>query len=103
MHRKPFKIIVTPKFEEWFAEQNTKEREQIRSRASHIEIEGYFADHKPVSYDNTVWELGWKNGRRIYYAYIAEDGILLLTGGNKNGQKNSISQAKRIYASRIQN
>jgi len=40
--------------------------------------------------ENNVWALKWGNGRRIYYAYIPEKKILLLLGGNKNGQSNDI-------------
>jgi hypothetical protein len=41
--------------------------------------------------------LRWKEGRRIYYAYIPEKKILLLLGGNKNGQDKDVSKAKAIY------
>jgi len=42
-------------------------------------------------------ELKWKNGRRVYYADIPEKKILLLLGGNKNGQDKDIRQAKKIF------
>jgi len=67
---------------------------QIRERISHIQDEGYFGDHRDI--DDNVWELKWKSGRRIYYAYIPEKKILLLLGGNKNGQDKDIRQAKKI-------
>ncbi len=38
----------------------------------------------------------WKNGRRIYFSYIAELDIVLLLGGNKNGQDKDIKKAKNI-------
>jgi putative addiction module killer protein len=42
-------------------------------------------------------ELRWKNGRRVYYAEIPERNILLLLGGNKNGQDKDIHQAKKLF------
>jgi putative addiction module killer protein len=76
---------------------------QIFKRLSHIEQYGHFGDHKSVSEYETgrlkdmVWELRWKDGRRVYYAYIPEKRILLLLGGNKNGQDKDITQAKNIF------
>ncbi|NGX61581.1 MAG: hypothetical protein K940chlam9_01068 [Chlamydiae bacterium] len=43
-----------------------------------------------------VWELRWKNGRRIYFSFIPEKKILLLLGGNKNGQDKDIRKAKSL-------
>ena len=61
-----------------------------------IQVDGYFGDHKEVDEKIDIWELKWKNGRRVYYAYIPEEKILLLLGGNKNGQSKDIAKAKRI-------
>ncbi len=44
-----------------------------------------------------VWELKWKNGRRIYYAYLPESSIFILLGGVKNGQSKDITYAKRLF------
>ncbi|MGB7127846.1 MAG: type II toxin-antitoxin system RelE/ParE family toxin [Candidatus Rhabdochlamydia sp.] len=74
-----------------------------------IKYDGYFGDHKSISYyekselKDKVWELRWKDGRRIYYAYIPEKKILLLLGGNKNGQNKDVSKAKTIYLKAIKN
>lgn len=82
---------------------------QINKRLSMIKFDGYFGDHKSISfYDKgelryKVWELRWKDGRRIYYAYIPEKKILLLLGGNKNGQSKDVSKAKAIYIKATKN
>lgn len=82
---------------------------QINKRLSLIKYEGYFGDHKSVSYyekgglKDKIWELRWKDGRRIYYAYIPETQILLLLGGNKNGQAKDVSKAKAIYLKTSEN
>ena len=73
---KAYTIYNAPEYDEWLEEQPAKSQVQIRERIAHVQDEGYFGDHKDV-YDD-VWELKWKNGRRIYYAYIPEKKILLL-------------------------
>lgn len=90
------KIYRTPEFREWFDEQTEKARVQIDDRLSRIQEEGYFGDHKSVEDVWDVCELKWKNGRRVYYTYIQRDGILLLLGGNKNGQSKDIHKAASL-------
>ena len=92
-----WKIYTTPEFDKWFSNQTEKEKQQLRGRVSKIELQGHFGEHKTVSEDKTIWELKWKNGRRVYYAYIQEMQILLLLGGNKNGQTKDIREAKKIF------
>ena len=95
MEDKFYTIYNTPEYDEWLDEQPVKSQVQVRSRISHIQDDGYFGDHKEVS--NGVWELRWKNGRRVYYADIPEKKIILLLGGNKKGQEKDIRQAKNIF------
>ena len=40
---------------------------------------------------------------RVYYAYIEEQNILLLLGGNKNGQNKDITRARKILSKKIEN
>ena len=93
--RKCYKIHKAPEYESWFKDQTDKEKAQIAERISKIELEGYFGDHKEVG--DFIWELKWANGRRLYYAYLPELDILLLLGGNKNGQSKDITKAKKIF------
>ena len=95
-----YEILLTLEFEEWIASQTKKEQSQIDDRLSHIAFEGHFGDHKSVSDDNSVWELRWANGRRVYYSYIPHLKVLMLLGGNKNGQTKDIAKASRILAKR---
>jgi putative addiction module killer protein len=88
-------VYNTLEYDKWLNNQPAKSQLQILERISHIEKEGHFGDHKQVKDD--VWELKWKNGRRVYYAYIPEQKILLLLGGNKNGQNKDIRQAEKIF------
>lgn len=96
---KEYTIFNAREYDEWLEEQPAKSQVQIRERISKIRDNGYFGDHKDV--ENDVWELRWKNGRRIYYAYIPEKNILLLLGGNKNGQDKDIRQAKKILQKHV--
>jgi putative addiction module killer protein len=99
MKEKAYEIFNTPEYDEWLDEQTAKSQVQVRSRVSHIQDEGHFGEHKEVG--DGVSELKWKNGRRVYYAEIPERQILLLLGGNKNGQDKDIRQAKKIFNTHV--
>lgn len=90
-----YKLLKTEEYDDWLEEQPARSRVQIADRLDKIKDEGYFGDYKNVR-DN-VWELRWKNGRRIYYSFIPVEQVLLLIGGNKNGQTKDINQAEKIY------
>lgn len=98
-----YRILQTTEYDEWVESEPARSRVQINKRLSAIKFDGYFGDHKSISFyekgelKDTIWELRWNDGRRIYYAYIPEKKILLLLGGNKNGQSKDIAKAKNIY------
>lgn len=89
-----YRVFRTEEFNDWLKSESFKSQVQIEKRISNIEIDGHFGDINDVG--DCVLELKWKNGRRVYYAYLAKAQILLLLGGNKNGQSYDISQAKKI-------
>ncbi len=89
-----FELHKTPEFEQWLSEQPLKSRLQIEARLLHIVTNGHFGICKNLN--DHVWELKWANGRRIYYAHLSQHNLLLLLGGNKNGQSKDINQAKKI-------
>ena len=68
-------VLQAPEFKDWFFEQPERFRAQIAARIEKVQSGGYFGDHKSVShYENgllkdAIWELRWKDGRRVYYAY----------------------------------
>lgn len=90
-----YKILATDEFVNWLDEEHARSRVQIAKRIDNIQEEGYFGDHKQVR--EHVWELRWANGRRVYYSLIPVSEVLLLLGGNKNGQTKDINQAEKIY------
>jgi putative addiction module killer protein len=94
MTRKHYYFDVTIEYEEWFDAETKKSQVQIEDRLSKIENEGHFGIHKDL--EDGVWELKWGSGRRVYYTIIPEKNIILLLGGNKNGQDKDITKAKKI-------
>jgi putative addiction module killer protein len=98
-----YRLISTQDFREWQNEEPPRSQYQIDARLAKIRLEGYFGNHKSVSHEeketlkDQIWELKFNDGRRIYYAYIPEKKILLLLGGNKNGQDRDIKKAKSIF------
>ena len=96
---KEYTILSTLEYDEWLEEQSAKSQVQVRDRISHIQDEGHFGDHRDV--EDHVWELKWRNGRRVYYSLIPEKKILLLLGGNKKGQGKDIRQAKKIFRENV--
>jgi putative addiction module killer protein len=99
MENSKYTIYNAEEYDEWLEEQPLKSQLQVLDRISHIREDGHFGDHKDV--EDGVWELKWKNGRRVYYAYIPEKHILLLLGGNKNGQSKDIKKAKKILSENV--
>lgn len=92
--RREYRLYKTADYEVWYKDQSPKAKYQIRDRLETIASEGYFGSHRVVT--DFVSELKWKNGRRIYYAFITESNILILLGGNKNGQSKDIRKAESI-------
>jgi putative addiction module killer protein len=95
-----YKLYKTSEFDEWLISQPLKSRLQIEDRLLRIAYDDHFGVHKKVAKD--IWELKWANGRRIYYAYLEEYNILLLLGGNKNGQGKDITQAEKILKKNVE-
>ena len=75
--------------------QTFKSQRQILDRLLKIEEESYFGHHKYL--ENDIWELKFNDGRRIYYGFIRKFNIILLLGGNKNGQGKDIKKATKIF------
>lgn len=88
---------ATDEYSVWFKKQTLKARHQINARLVQIKFYGHFGNSKRLGDD--LFELKWKNGRRIYFSMVIdEDGkvLVLLLGGNKNSQDKDIRSARRI-------
>lgn len=98
-----YTLIATEEFQEWIRHEPPRSQYQIDGRLAKIRLDGYFGNHKSVSHGekgalkDKIWELKFNDGRRIYYVYIPEKNILLLLGGNKNGQDKDIHKAKKLF------
>lgn len=89
-----YRILKTTEYQEWIDDQTGRLCVQIADRLSKIQDDGHFGVHKYL--EDSVWELKWLSGLRVYYAHIPEKNILVLLGGNKNGQNKDINKAKKI-------
>lgn len=89
-----YTIYETDEYRAWFNFETFKSQRQILSRVLKIEDEGHFGHHKYLR--DGVYELKFNDGRRIYYALIPKAKVVLLLGGNKNGQDKDIKKASSI-------
>jgi putative addiction module killer protein len=91
-NKKPIRVFKTFEFISWLDGQPPKTITIITARIEMISI-GHFGDHK--KFDGLI-EFRWKNGIRVY-AFLKEKYlIVILIGGNKNGQSFDIKKAKKI-------
>lgn len=91
-----YKIFALDEYNKWFKNENHKSKRQILKRLSMIEEEGHFGHMKYLNDD--LYELKFNDGKRIYYIVIPVDNVILLLGGNKNGQDKDIKKARGIIA-----
>lgn len=98
-----YRLLQTEEFEDWLDQETARSQYQIDMRLARIKFDGHFGTINNVSKNdkgstrNRVWELKFNDGRRIYYASFPEQNILLILGGNKNGQTKDITKAKSLF------
>ncbi len=87
----------TPEYIAWYEAQRPKKKAQIVKRLVNIEQHDYFGLTKDLG--GYLSELKWTNGRRVYYSIVEDESgdlVLLILGGNKNGQSEDIKKARGI-------
>jgi putative addiction module killer protein len=92
-----YQVVETEDYIKWFERLNTKEQAQIHARIAKIRVHGHFGIAKRL--DQSLAELKWKNGRRVYFTLAQDDDgniIVLLLGGNKNTQSKDIAKAQKL-------
>lgn len=89
-----YTIYTTEEYEEWFDDESPKSRLQIQGRLSRVKNEGHFGHIRNLK--DGLCELKFNDGRRIYYSILPEQNVILLLGGNKNGQEKDIKKARKI-------
>ncbi len=85
-------------FVAWYEAQQAKVRIQIDGRLLKIQESGYFGHTRKLS--NVLFEIKFNNGNRIYFTEITVSNrvVILILGGNKNGQEKDINKAQRQAA-----
>ena len=80
----------------WYEAQSAKIRAQIDSRLEKIRDYGHYGHVRKLS--SFLFEIKFNNGNRIYYTERIFDGevLILILGGNKNGQDKDIKKAQKI-------
>ena len=97
MHHISVRLKRTTEYIEWYESLRPKEKAQIAKRLANIEEHNHFGVVKDLG--NFLCELKWNNGRRVYYSIMEDssgDLVLLILGGNKNGQDSDIKKARKI-------
>lgn len=90
------RIIKSDKFSKWYRTLDITQKNQVDVRITRILIHHNFGHYKKIG---DIFELKFKSGLRVYYAFDGETLLLLLNGGDKNtkfGQSKDIRQARAI-------
>lgn len=88
-----YRILETEEFRHWFQNQSLKTQLIITARLERLQAEGHWGFVN--RFDNLI-ELKWTSGMRIYTALIENTLVIILVGGNKNGQSKDIKKAKSL-------
>jgi putative addiction module killer protein len=91
---KMVKVLRTTVFVEWYQSLDRRTRLLVDARIERIVSEDHFGT---VRRFEGITELKWASGLRVYSAERPLNLILLL-GGNKNGQDKDIRKAKRLLS-----
>ncbi|MFN8943937.1 MAG: hypothetical protein ACK5WZ_04855 [Pseudobdellovibrionaceae bacterium] len=88
-------ILKLKEFATWYDAQTVKIQAQIDSRLEKIRDFGYYGHVRKLS--SLLYEIKFNNGNRIYYTEKVIDGkvLILILGGNKNGQNKDIKKAQK--------
>lgn len=88
-----FQVLRTQEFDSWFRDQPEAVQGLILARLHRISVDGHFGF---TNHFDEMIELKWKSGLRVYTARIGQMVIVVLGGGNKNGQNKDIKKAKKV-------
>ena len=89
-------FLKLKEYSDWYETQTAKVRAQIDSRLEKIRDFGHYGHMKKLS--SVLFEIKFNNGNRIYYTEKIINGkaVILILGGNKNGQDKDIKKAQKI-------
>ena len=83
-------------FKEWLDGLDSTIKDLIYERLEKVKI-GYFGDYKNLGDGVFELRIHFGPGYRIYYGISGRDIILLLCGGDKDGQNKDIKKAKFLW------
>ncbi len=96
--RQAVQVLKTEQFNVWLSQQPAKSRVILISRLDLISI-GHWGDFK--AFEGLI-EFRWRNGTRVYAFRMRHDRLVILWGGNKNGQSRDVRKAKALRQEIIQ-
>jgi putative addiction module killer protein len=90
-----FSFLKLKEYSEWYDNQTVKIRAQIDNRLEMIREHGHFGHVRRLS--SELFEIKFNNGNRIYCTEKIINGktVILILGGNKNGQEKDIKKAQK--------
>lgn len=91
-----YRLEKTKLCHRWYEALTVKIQAQVESRLLKITTDEHFGHVRQL--DKSLAEIKFNNGNRIYFT-VKRDGektIILLLGGNKNGQDKDIKKAKSL-------
>ena len=86
-------FFETQEYVAWFSDQDPKTQYIVKSRLRRIEVDDHWGF---INKFDELIELKWTSGLRIYTAKVNHLTVILLLGGNKNGQSKDIKKAKKL-------
>lgn len=92
-------FLTTDEFLEWLDSLSGKRRALIDDRLDRVKESGHLGDWKALG--DGLYELRWRNGTRVYFSFVAGDAgrlVLMLLGGDKNGQGRDIVKARKLQS-----
>ena len=89
-------FVKTVEYLDWYSLQADKIKAQIDARLLKIQEYSHYGFTRRLS--SILFELKFNNGNRIYCTEKTIDGktMILILGGNKNGQDKDIKRAQKI-------
>jgi putative addiction module killer protein len=89
-------FLKTAGYINWFETQTIKVPVQIDGRLDKIREFNHYGHVRKLS--PVLFELKFNNGNRIYYTEKMIEGktVILILGGNKNGQDKDIKKAQKV-------
>ena len=92
-------IKKTVEYISWMKDQTAKTEQIVDKRIGNIKEHGHFGAAKDLR--DGLAELKFLSGLRIYFTiqHETEKTVILLLGGNKNGQDKDIKKARKLVRS----